>query len=125
MLKTSAGTGLNDEVEQGDDDDMEALKKMKVRHNITDIEDGETVAQRFFFDFRGVCGTLQSKTCILDEKPFSCSEWNFCGKLSNDLEGNTNQQKYRNTPEFGSRLFSIFLQQKSYIFLNTHCRTPQ
>ena len=43
MLKTSAGTGLNNEVEQGDDDDMEALKKMKVRHNITDIEDGETV----------------------------------------------------------------------------------
>merc|ERR1719240_1574390 len=36
-----------EKVEQGDDDDMEALKKMKVRHNITDIEDGETVELTF------------------------------------------------------------------------------
>jgi hypothetical protein len=37
-----------EKVEQEDDDDeMEALKKMKVNHNITDIEDGETVELTF------------------------------------------------------------------------------
>jgi U4/U6.U5 tri-snRNP-associated protein 1 len=33
--------------QEDDDDDMEALKRMKVNHNITDIEDGETVELTF------------------------------------------------------------------------------